>query len=91
MDDAFEFASIENAAELFRIADIELDKFKGRIAFRTLEIGALYLRRIKVVEIIDDRHMPAAVVKKRIYQMRAYEPGPARYQNIFVHDLLMIR
>jgi hypothetical protein len=75
---------------LFGIADVQLDKLKIRIAFRGLEIGSLDLWRIKVVQVIDHRHVPAALGEQSVDQMRTYKTGTARYKDSSCNHLIKI-
>ena len=90
MDNAVELAAIEDVTKPFGVSYVELDELELVLPRRKLDIGAFYLGRVEIVEVVDDRDVPAAFVQEKVYQMRADESGPAGYQNIFCHDLLMI-
>jgi hypothetical protein len=89
VDDAVEFPTVENFPQLFAIANVHLEKFEVGVLLRRCEIRMLDLRRIEIVEIIDDSYVPAAFGQQTINQVRTYESGSASYQNISIHDLLM--
>ena len=60
MDYAIEILAARQLAKLVAVANVDLTEFEIRIAACGLEVRPLDLRRIEVIQIIDNRNVPIA-------------------------------
>ena len=54
------------------------------------DVRVLDLGRIKIVKIVNHRHLPTALAQQTVDQMRANKSRPAGYKNIF-HSTFIIK
>src|SRR5205809_6065875 len=91
MNDKIEITILENSAQFFRVTDVAHDHAESGARSVLGNIRPFGLRRIEVVEIVNDHDVPTAFLNQVVNKMRANETGTAGHQNIFVHERITAR
>ena len=88
MHDNVERAFIKNGFQLRFIAYIAFNELEVRVAAMVSNIRPLDVRRIEIIQVIDDGNMPITFSKEMICEMRANKTGAAGQKKILFHDLI---
>ena len=85
MHDDIEIVLIENDFKLIRNANVAFDKFEIWVAQMCGDVRAFDLRRVKVVEVVDDGYAPVAFGYQSVNELRADETGTAGHKDVSFH------
>ena len=88
MHDNVERAFIKDRFQLTVIAYITFYESEVRVIAMGRDIRKLYIRRIKIIQVVDDGNMPIALSEEMICEMRANKTGTTGEKKILFHDLI---
>ena len=77
MDNAVKFRLVKNVFQAIEIPNVLFEKLKIPRPSYGFEIRMFDRRRVKIIEIVNDRYHPIGVAKKAFGEIRADKSGAA--------------